>query len=296
MFCAEKRFYLSCVFLPTLAFVLIYFHFFLQIRECSVLARVVQYAPQQTIPLELPLPFAYLVLSGQCMMLQCLPLVRGTLRLASPAGDRDQPTPPPAMGPPAPDEQLETVRHLHETFTAGAATSPPAGTLPHDPANAICFLTVCGGAPTRSQLVSDSNLTLSFSPSTQTPTQDAPIVHQFVDVGTLRCGAVFGLGERHQQRTIVARTRTQCLLLPRCWLFLKRQNVGNTWQRLRLYLDGAIPGRDELYRRYLRDQAWLDYRRRLLAGGTAKRCTGTTPADVPMMCRMLEPVCKGKRY
>uniref|UniRef100_A0A182XED4 Cyclic nucleotide-binding domain-containing protein n=1 Tax=Anopheles quadriannulatus TaxID=34691 RepID=A0A182XED4_ANOQN len=241
-----------------------------QIRECSVLARVVQYAPQQTIPLELPLPFAYLVLSGQCMMLQCLPLVRGTLRLASPAGDRDQPTPPAAMGPPAPDEQLETVRHLHETFTAGAATSPPTGTLRHDPANATCFLT--------------------------TPTQDAPIVHQFVDVGTLRCGAVFGLGERHQQRTVVARTRTQCLLLPRCWLFLKRQNVGNTWQRLRLYLDGAIPGRDELYRRYLRDQAWLDYRRRLLAGGTAKRCTGTTPADVPMMCRMLEPVCKGKRY
>uniref|UniRef100_A0A182KEK3 Cyclic nucleotide-binding domain-containing protein n=1 Tax=Anopheles christyi TaxID=43041 RepID=A0A182KEK3_9DIPT len=237
-----------------------YFHHWTddQIRECSILARVVQYAPHQTIPLEQPLPFAYLVLSGQCMILQCLQLVKESFGLATPQQEAESPTPP--LGSLAPVHQLEMVRHLHETFTTGAVDLA-VGAIRYDPDSAICFL--------------------------KTPTREEPIEHHFVDAGTLRCGAVFGLGESHQHRTIVARTRTQCLLIPRCWLFLKAQNIGNTWQRLRMYLDCTIPGRDVLYGRFMRDKAWLEYRQRVISE-SAKRRTGTVMADVPMMCRILE--------
>uniref|UniRef100_A0A182W4M7 Uncharacterized protein n=1 Tax=Anopheles minimus TaxID=112268 RepID=A0A182W4M7_9DIPT len=237
------------------------------IRECSILARVVQYAPHQTIPLDLQLPFAYLVLSGQCMIMQCLQLTReptritrGEFRLASPEDGvaSAQPSCPDTINP---ETQLDFIQNLHDTFNTGNLTDPDGSLVQYDPDNSICFL--------------------------KTPTQERPVVHRFLDVGTLRCGAVFGLGERHHHRTIVARTRTQCLLIPRCWLFLKPQNIGNTWQRLCMYLDYTIPGRDELFRRFLRDKAWLEYRRWLI-GETAKRRSGTVMADVPVMCRILQ--------
>ncbi|XP_053667911.1 uncharacterized protein LOC128718297 [Anopheles marshallii] len=219
-----------------------------QIRECSVLARVVQYAPHQTIPLDLPLPFAYLVLSGQCMIMQCLQLLAGDeFRLASTGAGVATP-PPSCPNTSNPEAQLALIQNLHDTFSTGSLTAPAGTSLQYDPDNAICFL--------------------------KTPTQQGPVAHRFLDVGTLGCGAVFGLGERYHHRTIVARTRTQCLLIPRCWLFLKPQNIGNTWQRLRMYLDWTIPGRDELFRQFLRDNAWLEYRRWLI-GETAKRRSGT---------------------
>uniref|UniRef100_A0A182YQ49 Uncharacterized protein n=1 Tax=Anopheles stephensi TaxID=30069 RepID=A0A182YQ49_ANOST len=237
-----------------------------QIRECSILARVVQYAPHQTIPLDLQLPFAYLVLSGQCMIMQCLELRtqpssnRAEFRLASPEEEIASPHPscPDTLDP---ESQLEHIHNLHDTFSSGKIVEPDDSTLEYDPDKAICFL--------------------------KTPTQEGPVVHRFLDVGTLRCGAVFGLGERHHHRTIVARTRTQCLLIPRCWLFLKPQNIGNTWQRLCMYLDWTVPGRDELFRGFLRDKAWLEYRRWLI-GEMTKRPSGTVMADVPVMCRILQ--------
>uniref|UniRef100_A0A182MUD4 Cyclic nucleotide-binding domain-containing protein n=1 Tax=Anopheles culicifacies TaxID=139723 RepID=A0A182MUD4_9DIPT len=236
-----------------------------QIRECSILARVVQYAPHQTIPLDLPLPFAYLILSGQCMIMQCLQLTReptllsrSEFRLASTEGGV---TPPSCPDTASPKAQLELIQNLHDTFNSGQLTDPTNGSVPYDPDKSICFL--------------------------KTPPQEKPVVHRFLDVGTLGCGAVFGLGERHHHRTIVARTRTQCLLIPRCWLFLKPQNIGNTWQRLCMYLDCILPGRDELFRRFLRDKAWLEYRRWLISE-TTKRRSGTVMADVPVMCRILQ--------
>ncbi|XP_050075293.1 uncharacterized protein LOC126562754 [Anopheles maculipalpis] len=243
-----------------------------QIRECSILARVVQYAPHQTIPLDLQLPFAYLVLSGQCMIMQCLELrtqqssSRAELHLASLEEGIASPRPscPDTLDA---ESQLHHIQNLHDTFSAGKVGEPEGNTVEYDPDKAICFL--------------------------KTPTQAGPVVHRFLDVGTLRCGAVFGLGERHHHRTIVARTRTQCLLIPRCWLFLKPQNIGNTWQRLCMYLDWTVPGRDELFRGFLREKAWFDYRRGLI-GETTKRPSGTVLADVPVMCRILQATAPRK--
>uniref|UniRef100_A0A182QLX4 Cyclic nucleotide-binding domain-containing protein n=1 Tax=Anopheles farauti TaxID=69004 RepID=A0A182QLX4_9DIPT len=260
-----------------------------QIRECSVLARVVQYAPHQTIPLDQPLPLTYLVLSGQCMILQCLEFLRNELLSSTP---RETPAPRAAQE----DAELDQVRRWHETFRAQFAkrdvdeTSQEVPCMRSDQDATVCFLKVIAAASVRENVL--RFLTSRTRSPNQTPPPEQCVRHQFVDVGTLGCGAVFGLGERHHHRTIVARTSTQCLLIPRCWLFLKRQNIGNTWPRLCMYLDWAVPSRDELFQGFLSDRRWLRYRRRLI-GLTDKRRSGTVPADVPIMCRIAETTSAG---
>lgn len=54
----------------------------------------------------------------------------------------------------------------------------------------------------------------------------------FVEIGEFSCGSIFGLGEHMDDRAIVAKhTQVQCLLIPHYWLFEKKQNAGNIWQR-----------------------------------------------------------------
>lgn len=54
----------------------------------------------------------------------------------------------------------------------------------------------------------------------------------FVEIGEFSCGSMFGLGEHMEDRVIVAKqTEVQCLLIPQYWLFQKKQNAGNIWQR-----------------------------------------------------------------
>lgn len=54
----------------------------------------------------------------------------------------------------------------------------------------------------------------------------------FVEIGEFGCGSMFGLGEHMDDRAIVAQhTEVQCLLIPQYWLFEKKQNAGNIWQR-----------------------------------------------------------------
>lgn len=54
----------------------------------------------------------------------------------------------------------------------------------------------------------------------------------FVEIGEFSCGSIFSLGEHMDDRAIVAKhTQVQCLLIPRYWLFAKKQNAGNIWQR-----------------------------------------------------------------
>lgn len=54
----------------------------------------------------------------------------------------------------------------------------------------------------------------------------------FVEIGQFSVGSVFGLGEHMDDRAIIAKnTQVQCLLIPHYWLFEKKQNAGNIWQR-----------------------------------------------------------------
>ncbi|XP_058063462.1 uncharacterized protein LOC131213440 [Anopheles bellator] len=232
-----------------------------QIRECCILARVEQFAPQQTILLDREPPCAHLVLSGQCMLLQCLQMLRVTV------GSRA--TFQLVVLPETPlvevrDESPDELVRWHETFRqrSDAFDEVPGSEPDYEPNHAVSFLRT-------------------------PPPQEQQIVHHFLDVGTLRSGAVFGIGERFQHRRVVARTRTQCLLIPRRWLLLKHQNIGNTWHRLRMYLDESIPSRHELFQRFLRNRAWERYRRRLVREAP-KRPSHTRPADVPVMCRIAQ--------
>jgi hypothetical protein len=112
--------------------------------------------------------------------------------------------------------------------------------------------------------------------------------HRFIDVGTYSSGSVFGLGERIEHRTIVARNVVQCLLIPRYWLFQKPQNKGNIWQRIKLYLDSSIPSREKLYNEFLANLEWMKYRRQLVDDFVGKHPqTNTTRYfDVPVICRI----------
>lgn len=54
----------------------------------------------------------------------------------------------------------------------------------------------------------------------------------FIEIGELRCGSIFGLGEQMDDRVIVAKHKeVQCLLIPQYWLLQKKQNTGNIWHR-----------------------------------------------------------------
>uniref|UniRef100_A0A182KBM0 Cyclic nucleotide-binding domain-containing protein n=1 Tax=Anopheles christyi TaxID=43041 RepID=A0A182KBM0_9DIPT len=194
-----------------------------QVRECCLLSRIVAFEPQQKLPVDGDAQYTYFVLSGQCMILQCLTVakVNGTsaYRLV-----------PIATNESSTDKQTSTGE---------------------------------GDDPTQS------------------------IEHRFIDVGTFSCGSVFGLGEPMPHRMVVARNRVQCLVIPRGWLFEKQQNVGNTWQRIRMKLDMTIQ-RERLFDLFVRDQHWQRYRKALVRDFVRQnpRQNATQLADVPIMCRV----------
>uniref|UniRef100_A0A182MY57 Cyclic nucleotide-binding domain-containing protein n=1 Tax=Anopheles dirus TaxID=7168 RepID=A0A182MY57_9DIPT len=183
-----------------------------QVRECCLLSRIVAFEPQQKLPLDVDDQYAYFVLSGQCMILQCLTVA------VTPTGYRLVPI--------------------------GANESATA-------------------------------------------TQTGPVEHRFIDVGTFSCGSVFGLGEAMPHRMVVARNRVQCLIVPRDWLYAGRQNVGNTWQRIRLQLDAAIQRR-RLFERWVSDQRWLRHRKSLVQELVRRKPHPNAPqlGDVPILCRV----------
>lgn len=57
-----------------------------------------------------------------------------------------------------------------------------------------------------------------------------PMQH-FQTVGTFHRHSIFGIGEEMEDRAIYAKNHVKCLLIPRYWLLLKDQNMGNVWQR-----------------------------------------------------------------
>ncbi|EAA03229.3 AGAP011524-PA, partial [Anopheles gambiae str. PEST] len=226
-----------------------------QVRECCLLSRIVAFDTQQKLPVDGDARYTYFVLSGQCMILQCLTVakVHGTYRLV-----------PIATNESAAAEQTSRdanaaskVKCLLTRFSITFWSHPPAG-----------FSVV---------------MPLPPPPPLQQPT----IEHRFIDVGTFSCGSVFGLGEPMPHRMVVARNRVQCLVIPRGWLFEKQQNVGNTWQRIRMKLEMTIQ-RDRLFEQFVRDQRWQRYRKALVREYVRlhPRQNATQLADVPIMCRV----------
>lgn len=115
------------------------------------------------------------------------------------------------------------------------------------------------------------------------------VKHQFVDVGTYNCGGVFGIGEEMENRVIIARNVVQCLMIPRYWLFQKAQNIGNVWQRIKLFLNSSVPSQQKLFENYLANQKWKKYKKKTI--DEIKREYGITESEtqyynIPVICRI----------
>lgn len=120
-------------------------------------------------------------------------------------------------------------------------------------------------------------------------TDDPSIKLQFADVGTYNCGGVFGIGEEMENRMIIAKNTVQCLLIPRHWLFQKTQNIGNVWQRIKLFLNSSIPSQQQLYKNHLANRKWKIYKKRTLNHILIQKRTSiaqTQYHDIPVVCRV----------
>lgn len=118
---------------------------------------------------------------------------------------------------------------------------------------------------------------------------DADVDHQFIDVGSLTVGGVFGIGEEMENRVIIARNVVQCLMIPRHWLFQKAQNIGNVWQRIKLFLNSSLPSQRQLFEDYLSNLKWKRYKKKTI--DEIKREHGITAAvtqyyNIPVICRI----------
>lgn len=112
------------------------------------------------------------------------------------------------------------------------------------------------------------------------------LFRHFVNIGYYGKGSIFGLGEELQDRIIVAKTRVQCLLLPRYWLFQKEQNMNNIWNRTKLFLEANVPGREKLFEEFLVNRSWARYKRDLVKAVPKREIHKTTKSNVPLICRI----------
>lgn len=121
--------------------------------------------------------------------------------------------------------------------------------------------------------------------------ESTDIKNQFIDVGTFNCGGVFGIREEMENRIIIARTEVQCLMIPRHWLFQKAQNIGNVWQRIKLFLNSSIPSQQKLFDGFLANQKWKKYKKKVMDDIKRENGIGestTKNYNIPVICRIEE--------
>jgi hypothetical protein len=119
--------------------------------------------------------------------------------------------------------------------------------------------------------------------------KDEAVKHQFIEVGTFSCGGVFGVGEEIANRVIIAKTTVQCLMIPRHWLFQKAQNIGNVWQRIKLFNNSSIPSQHKLFKNYLDHLKWKKYKTKIM--NQVKNELGIDASEtqyynIPVICRI----------
>ncbi|XP_037048079.1 uncharacterized protein LOC119082622 [Bradysia coprophila] len=96
--------------------------------------------------------------------------------------------------------------------------------------------------------------------NSSTKEHDETVEKIFMEIATLSAGSIFGLGEVIADRAIVARNVVQCLEIPRFWLLQRSQNVGNVWQRTRIFYNATIPSRQLIFDDFVRSFKWSQYR------------------------------------
>ncbi|XP_059610071.1 cyclic nucleotide-binding domain-containing protein 2-like [Phlebotomus argentipes] len=139
------------------------------------------------------------------------------------------------------------------------------------------------------QVKKESVIEEDFPPEEISPSNPASAFNYFVVVGAFKTGAIFGLGEEMNHRSVVAKRLTECLLLPRYWLMQKEQNIGNIWSRTKIYLNLTLPSREATFEEFLRKRRWKRYKRDRMREYLETKSDSQITArleDVPILCRI----------
>ncbi|XP_026839520.1 uncharacterized protein LOC6551769 isoform X2 [Drosophila erecta] len=235
-----------------------------QIVEACRYGRLKQFDPLDTIFCEDigSMTNVHFVLSGECLILQCL-----NIRVSLKRGKKVYELLPATEG----DVSKMFKKAVRSTF------STPSNN--EDQSKMDILDLVASSSSTSSEDAQKSAL------NRKTPTFES----HFIDVGTITFGGIFGLGEKMENRVIMARSTVQCLILPRFFLLEKKQNPGNVWERRLLYVDVMIPSREALFAHYRKASDWKKFKSDLISE-TLKPSDNdyTHIEDVPIICRIVE--------
>ncbi|XP_065075293.1 uncharacterized protein LOC135699043 [Ochlerotatus camptorhynchus] len=230
-----------------------------QRRDCFGRAKVRNFKPEETIFAEgrSPINYVHFVLSGRCMVLQCLKLIKTVTKYGNCRYHL-------ADAQPIEDEITQFYRRQNSRMAQLQ----------------------------QSTLQTADNLRLPVDAQPSKQSLQSPINYEchFIDIGSYACGSVFGVGEHMDDRSVVARNQVQCLLLPRYWLLQKRQNVNNVWSRIRIFIEQRQMSRPQLFDWYLKELRWRRYRTQLRQDVVSQHLAThpTALCDVPTMCRIEE--------
>ncbi|XP_046814974.1 uncharacterized protein LOC124422499 isoform X1 [Vespa crabro] len=113
----------------------------------------------------------------------------------------------------------------------------------------------------------------------------------FMQVCMFYRGACFGIGENMYNRRIVSVTPVRCFLIPRYWLM--EHNQANIWHRVKLFMDSKFLSREELFKEFVKNRKWIQYKRKLVndiikKGRRSRNCA--TIYDVPYSIRITEEI------
>lgn len=96
----------------------------------------------------------------------------------------------------------------------------------------------------------------------------------------------FNIGEAFHHRNVIAKTKVQCLLIPRFWLVQKQKD--NVWNYIKHFLDSHIPTTKQIFDDFLKQKKWEAYKQRLVADIVVgkKVITGNSYHNVPYTLRI----------
>ncbi|CAB3228421.1 unnamed protein product [Arctia plantaginis] len=112
----------------------------------------------------------------------------------------------------------------------------------------------------------------------------------FMQVCQFNPGSTFGFGENMRDRRIVALTKVDCMMLPKIWLL--QRNTANIWTRIEHYLNKKIPTKKQLFKDFVTERRWLEFREQLVEDVLSRSNTvnWTSVHDVPYSIRMEEMI------
>lgn len=246
-----------------------------QIIDACKLSVLHQFEPLETIYYEDkgPLSYVHFVVSGECMILQCLQM-KVTQKNGKSSYDL---------------VDLTSADHTSNVFDG--LTSTELVKLLRNQKSSTKKAT-----PDEVEQLLNSEVELTQNdvlPNTASITSDClreNIRNHFIDVGSVNFDGIFGLGEKFEHCVIMARTTVQCLMIPRFWLFEKNQNPGNIWQRRRFYLDTTVPSRQILFENFLTTRQWQGVKEDIIGNclGQVLNSNPTQIEDVPVISRITE--------